>query len=159
MACLICIIVNIFHCYLSLRRLCMHKVLKLSIVSLFNAFVLYLFFLPMGNYYRILRITGWSGGMITHLSNTFCFILILISSTTLYFLVKKYLKAGVYKYWLTLSWIPFYYVLIMLNVWLIPITEEGESPASVTGLLMLFAWILYPLYLLVITVVADTSVK
>lgn len=141
------------------RSECMHKVLKLSTVSLFNAFVLYLFFLPMGNYYRLERITGWSGGEITHLSNAFCFLLILISSTTLYFLVKKYLKQGYYKYWLTLSWTPFYYVLLRINVWLIPITEAGESPAPVTGLLMIFAWMLYPLYLLVITVVADTSVK
>lgn len=137
----------------------MNKVLKLSIVSLFNAFLIYLFFLPMGNYYRIERITGWSGNKITHLSNTFCFILILISSTTLYFLVKKYLKRGLYKYWLALSWIPFYIGLTWLNVWLIPITEAGERPAPVTGLLMLFAWILYPFYLLLITVVADTSVK
>lgn len=137
----------------------MHKVLKLSIVSLFNAFVLYLFFLPMGNYYRLERITGWTGGEITHLSNAFCFILILISSITLYFLVKKYLKQGYYKYWLTLSWTPFYFGLLRLNVWLIPITEAGESPAPVIGLLMLFAWMLYPLYLLVITVVADTSIK
>jgi hypothetical protein len=137
----------------------MHKVLKLSIVSFFNAFILYLFFLPMGNFYRIERITGWSGDKITHFSNTFCFILILISSTTLYFLVKKYLKQGFYKYWLALSWTPFYFGLLRLNMWLIPITEAGESPSPVTGLLMLFAWILYPLYLLLITVVADTSVK
>lgn len=137
----------------------MHKLLKLSVVSFFNAFLLYLFFLPMGNYYRLERITGWSGGEITHLSNVFCFILILISATTLYFLVKKYLKQGGYKYWLVLSWIPFYICFIKLNVWLIPITEAGERPAPVTGLLMIFAWMLYPLYLLVITVVADTSAK
>jgi hypothetical protein len=137
----------------------MNKVLKLSIVSVFNAFLLYLFFLPMGNFYRIERITGWSGNTITSLTNTFCFILIIVSATTLYFLVKKYLQQGAFKYWLALTWIPFYIILIRLNVWLIPITERGDRPAPVTGLLLIFSWILYPFYLLVITLVADTSTK
>ncbi|MNJ64008.1 hypothetical protein D3C77_599430 [compost metagenome] len=49
----------------------MNKLLKISIVSLHNALFLYLFFLPAGNYYRIERLTGWSGDYIRNMSNTF----------------------------------------------------------------------------------------
>lgn len=128
-------------------------------MSVFNAFLLYLFFLPMGNFYRIERITGWSGNTITSLTNTFCFILIIVSATTLFLLVRKLFKDGYFKYWLTLSWIPFYIVLIVLNRWLIPITEPGESPAPVTGLLLIFCWIIYPFYIMLIIATADTTTK
>lgn len=137
----------------------MNKLLKLSIISLHNALFLYLFFLPAGNYYRIERLTGWTSDFIYGIGNTFCFILFILSSITLYLLVKKFFTTGCLKYVLTISWIPFYAILIVLNRWLIPITERGDRPAPVMGLLLIAGWILYPLYIFVITVITDITIE
>lgn len=136
----------------------MRKLMKWSLLGILNALFLYLFFLPQGNFYRITRITGWSTDSVSVLTAVVCLALFVIMSVSLYKLSRKFFYGEVSAYWSVISWVPFYVLLIVANRWLLPITQAGDNPAPVTGLLLIASWFVFPIYIAVITMFATKKV-
>lgn len=132
----------------------MNKLTKWIILSLHNALFLYLFFLPELNFYRIARLTGWASSYVLLFTKTLAVLIVVSMTITLYWLTKKYFYEKPSAYLLSVSWIPFYYILIKLNAFIIPITEAGDDPAPVTGLLIMASWVAFPLYIFIIVTFA-----
>lgn len=132
----------------------MRKLMKWSLLGILNALFLYLFFLPQGNFYRITRITGWSTDSVSVLTAVVCLALFVIMSVSLYKLSRKFFYGEASAYWSVISWVPFYVLLIVANRWLLPITQAGDNPAPVTGLLLIASWFVFPIYIAVITMFA-----
>ncbi|SCY44226.1 hypothetical protein SAMN05720606_10511 [Paenibacillus polysaccharolyticus] len=133
-----------------------HKIILCSIPS---AIFLYVFYLPQLNYYRITRLTGWSNNTMSLLISIISILLLVSFVVLFYFITKRMLYNEKFKYIPTVSWIPFYIVLILINNYTIPITESGDKPSPGTGILLIFSYVLLPVILAFIIGISTSYTK
>ncbi len=125
----------------------MNRFSKIILCSIPSAMFLYLFYLPQLNYYRITRLTGWSNNTMSLLISVISILLLVSFVVLFYFVTKSMLHNEKFKYIPTVSWIPFYIVLILINNFIIPITESGDRPSPGTGMLLILSYVLLPIIL------------
>lgn len=129
--------------------------LKLNIISILYAIMIFIPLQIMINIYRISRLTGWNIGTINILS---CIIIIFISISGTAFsilLTKKWMNRRKANYLTVILWIPYFIVFVYIFTSLFPITHGGDDPNPVVGLLALIALVLYPIYLLIINFITS----
>ena len=125
--------------------------LKLNAASLLYALLAVLPLELMLNVYRITRLSGWEIETVNALTAIFFFIN-LIGGTLLFFrLTEKWLGGRKLNYITSILWFPYFILFVFLFATLLPITYRGDDPSPVTGLLMMFGIIVYPVYILILT--------
>lgn len=125
--------------------------IKLNVVSMIYAFLLFLIIELQMNFYRIMRITGWNADRVDVGITILSWILFLLTTGITIWLTARQLTQRKSNFYMMLLWAPYFFLFITVFARLFPITDPGETPAPVTGLIAIFMILVYPLYIGVIT--------
>lgn len=120
---------------------CMKYFLKLNAVSILYALMVFIPIELMANVYRITRLTNWEIGTVNILTGLTLIIGIIGGTILIHFLTKKWLEWRKANFWTVILWIPYFVLFIYLFAFLFPITDGGDAPNSVTGLLAIGAFL------------------
>ncbi len=137
----------------------MKYLIKLNILSSLYALMFFIMIQLAVNIYRISRITGLDIGHIDRKIFIFDLILFIASSILFFMFTKKYMNGKKANYFTTILWLPYLILFIYLFASWLPITEPADKPAPVTGLIILGAAIIYPLYIVIINLFATIDFK
>jgi hypothetical protein len=130
--------------------------LKLNVVSILYALMV---FVPLEltlNVYRISRITNWEVSTVNILNGVTFIIEIIGGTILLHFLTKNWLDGRKANFWTAVLWMPYFVLLIYVFASLFPITYGGDDPNPVTGLLAIGGLLIYPFYILILNFVCMT---
>ncbi len=130
--------------------------LKLNIVSLLYGWIFFICMTLQLNYYRLLRLTGWTA------DNLDLFLLIVqlvglsVATIFIYKLTVTWLGHRRWIYATMILWIPYTVIFTMVFTYLFPISDRGDMPVPVQGLILLVMLWGYPLYIAIISLAART---
>lgn len=131
--------------------------LKLNVVSILYALMIFIPIQLMGNVYRISRLTNLEIDTVNILIIVI-FIIDCIGGTFLMLLLtKKWIDKRKANFWSTILWIPYFVLCTYIIVSLFPITNGGDSPNPVVGLLSLGGLMIYPFYILILNIFGVTT--
>ena len=111
----------------------------------------------MLNVYRISRLTNWEIGTVNILTGITLIFEIIGGTILILFLTKKWLDGRKANFWTVILWVPYFVLFIYVFASLFPITNGGDTPNPVTGLLAIGGLIVYPFYILILNSVCTTS--
>ncbi|OZU89606.1 hypothetical protein CIL03_00195 [Virgibacillus indicus] len=131
--------------------------LKLNVVSILYALMIFVPLELMLNVYRITRLTIWEIGKVNILTGLTLIIGIIGGTILIHFLTKKWLGRRKANFWTVILWIPYFVLFIYVFASLFPITNGGDAPNPVIGLLAIGGLIIYPFYILILNFVGMTS--
>lgn len=126
--------------------------LKLNVVSILYAFMLFVPVELMLNAYRVSRLTGWNLDNLLIAMSIVVIIGFISSTMFLIFLTKKWMINRKSAFWSMLLWFPYLVIFVFIFVTLFPINNPADQPGPGGGIIILGALILYPFYLLLINV-------
>ncbi|QUG41268.1 hypothetical protein KD050_18630 [Psychrobacillus sp. INOP01] len=124
--------------------------LKLNVVSILYALMVFVPLELMLNVYRISRLTNWEIGTVNILTGITLIIEIIGGTMLIFFLTKKWLGGRKANFFTVILWVPYFVLLIYVIASLFPITNGGDTPNPVTGLLAIGGLIVYPFYILIL---------
>lgn len=124
-------------------------------VSILYALFIFVPIELMVNVYRISRLTGWDIKTVNKLSNITLIVGIILGTIIFYLLTTKWLGRRRLNYFTTILWVPYFIWFVYFFVSLFPITDGGDDPNPVTGLLAIGALCSYPIYILLINVISS----
>ncbi|ASK63950.1 hypothetical protein CFK37_18190 [Virgibacillus phasianinus] len=124
--------------------------LKLNVVSLLYAVMIFIPLELMINVYRISRLTDWEISSVNALIGITIIVEIIAGSIIFIILTKKWMNGRKASFWTVILWAPYFVLFVYLFASLFPITYGGDAPNPVTGLLAIGAVIAYPVYILII---------
>lgn len=130
---------------------------KLNIFSALYALLLLIEIESMGNIYRISRVTNWPVNITNILVLIFDLFVFIISTIIFFYITRKYLNTGKLRYLLSLLWIPYFAVFTFIFALLLPITDPGDDPAPVLGLLFIGIFIIYPFYIAFLNLISSKT--
>lgn len=131
--------------------------LKLNVVSILYALMIFVPLELMLNVYRISRITNWEIGTVNILTGVTLIVEIIGGTILLVFLTKKWLGERKANFWTVILWAPYFVLFIYIFASLFPITYGGDDPNPVTGLLAIGGLIVFPFYILILNFFGMTS--
>ncbi|MGP4042486.1 hypothetical protein ACTWP4_21640 [Gracilibacillus sp. D59] len=135
----------------------MNYFLRLNVVSILYALIVFVPLEIMLNVYRISRLTNWEIGTVNIMTGLTLIVEIIGGTILLYFLTKKWLDGRKANFWTVILWAPYFVLFIYVFTSLLPITYGGDSPNPVTGLFAIGGLIVYPFYILILNFVGMTS--
>lgn len=127
-------------------------ILSINTLNILYALTLFLQTELWVNTYRVERITGWSN--IGTYTDSIIFFIFILSSIWGYFLTKRKFGGRKVKYVMSISWIPYYAIFIVLFSSLFPITSPAEKPLAGVGFYIIGSWVIFPLYITLINVLS-----
>ena len=124
--------------------------LKLNVVSILYALMVFVPLELMVNVYRISRLTTWEIDTVNILTGITLIFEIIGCTILILFLTKKWLDERKANLWTVILWVPYFVLFIYVFTSLFPITNVGDTPNPVTGLLVIAGLIVYPFYILIL---------
>lgn len=118
---------------------------KLNVMSCIYAFPFFLHAESLVNVYRLERITNWTG--IYNALNWANLALLAVSLILCYWLSKRLVSGRKSAYAAAVLWTPYFILWIWGFSMLFPLTNPGDDPAPVTGLILIFEMIVFPFYI------------
>jgi hypothetical protein len=131
--------------------------IKLNVISILYALMIFVPIQLMANVYRISRRTGWNIGTVNTLSSVTIVVGFIIGTILLLFLTKKWMESRKANLWTVILWVPYFVLFIYIIASLFPIASGGDAPNPVTGLLMTGALMVFPIYILLVNSIGLTS--
>ncbi|GAB4072057.1 hypothetical protein GCM10028778_01050 [Barrientosiimonas marina] len=128
----------------------MRYFLKLNVISILYALMIFVPLELMLNVYRISRLTNWEIGTVNILTGVILIVDVIGGTILLVFLTKKWLGERKANFWTVILWVPYFVLFIYIFASLFPITYGGDAPNPVTGLLAMGGFIVYPFYILIL---------
>ncbi|MFC7063443.1 hypothetical protein [Halobacillus seohaensis] len=126
--------------------------MKLNVVSILYAFMLFVPIELMLNAYRVSRLTGWNLDNLLIAMSIVVIIGFISSTMFLIFLTKKWMINRKSAFWSMLLWFPYLVIFVFIFVTLFPINNPADQPGPGGGIIILATLILYPFYLLLTNV-------
>ncbi|TCZ79497.1 hypothetical protein E0485_05570 [Paenibacillus albiflavus] len=133
----------------------MKQIIRLNVVSILYALFIFVPIELMVNVYRISRLTGWDINTVNKLSVITFFVNIILGTIIIYLLTAKWLGRRRLNYITTILWVPYFILFVYIFVSLFPITNGGDDPNPVTGLIVIGRFFLYPIYILLINLISS----
>jgi hypothetical protein len=130
---------------------------KVNVVSILYAMIVFIPLELMLNVYRISRLTNWEVGTVNILSGVLLIVLIISGTLLIFFVTKKWLGIRRANFWTVILWVPYFVLFIFIFASLFPITNGGDYPNPVTGLLAIGGLLVYPFYILTLNLFCRTS--
>lgn len=121
--------------------------LKLNAISMIYAFILLIDNELKLNIYRISRITELSFDLTIPAIKTIQIIGFIFCTVLLYLLIRSLFQGRKLHFIGIFLWFPYYILFRILFDLLFPFTNGQDHPNPVSGLIIMFELILYPLYL------------
>lgn len=131
--------------------------LKLNVVSILYALLVFVPLELMLNVYRISRLTNWEIGTVNIWTGVTLIVEIIGGTILLFLLTKKWLGGRKANFWTVILWVPYFILFIYVFATLFPITYGGDDPNPVTGLLVIGGLMVYPFYILTLNFFGMTS--
>lgn len=128
----------------------MNYFLKLNVISILYALMVFVPLELMLNVYRISRIINWEIGIVNILTGVTLIVEFIGVTKLLIFLTKKWLGERKANFWTVILWAPYFVLFIYIFASLFPITYGGEAPNPVTGLLAIGGLIVFLFYVLIL---------
>ncbi len=136
-----------------------YYVVKINIVSMLFALYVVLNIQLILNYYRISRITGLSFAITEIISLLFMAIGWGIFTIFAWKCITKYLGKRISNLLIVLLCIPYYLLFMRLFVALFPITDRGEIPPPIVGLIMSALLIFFAIYITLLIALATLNFR
>jgi hypothetical protein len=130
---------------------------KVNVVSILYAMIVFIPLELMLNVYRISRLTNWEVGTVNILSGVLLIVLIISGTLLIFFVTKKWLGIRRANFWTVILWVPYFVLFIFIFASLFPITNGGDYPNPVTGLLAIGGLLVYPFYILTLNLFCRKS--
>ena len=130
--------------------------LKLNVASLVFAIVLGISIELQLNFYRIWRMTGWEVDTVNGFIAVIHLIGFILSTIVFALLINKWLEGKYASFWAVILWFPYLILFVLLFGYLFPITNRGDMPAPVSGIIIIAQLIMYPIYLAFVTAFCTT---
>lgn len=128
--------------------------LKLNILSAVSGFLFFIAVQSGLNIYRVERLTGLSVNMLQNIYFAFYIIGFLFSTIILIYLIKKWKISSMSRFLLAILWFPYFYLFNRIFTTLFPFTSQGDVPSAGTGFVVILGILLYPFYLMMISLFA-----
>lgn len=128
----------------------MNYFLKLNIISMLYALIVFTPFELMLNVYRISRLTGWSLDAVNILTNIALLSTFIGGTLLVYFLTQKWLGQRKANLITAILWLPYFVLFVLAFAFLFPITYGGDDPGPAVGLLAIGGMLGYPFYILLL---------
>ncbi|WP_017471448.1 hypothetical protein [Amphibacillus jilinensis] len=122
--------------------------LRLNIIGILLAAPLFIWATTMLNVYRINRVLNVNFSTI-NLVAVAIFIAAVISVPWVLKMKNISNNSKKLDYILVVLWFPYFKVMENIFYYLFPFTDRGDLPAQVLGLVLLLAFLLYPIYILI----------
>jgi len=128
----------------------MNYFLKLNVVSMLYALMIFIPIQLMGNVYRISRLITWEIDAVNILIGVLFIICVIGGTILMLYLTRKWLGGQKANFWTVILWIPYFMFFTYINASLFPITYGGDAPNPAVGLVALGSLIVYPFYILIL---------
>ncbi|ACL20869.1 hypothetical protein Dhaf_2846 [Desulfitobacterium hafniense DCB-2] len=125
-------------------------IIKINFFAFLYALLLFIETELLLNSYRLHRMLSWFNVKTNVLLGCVIFIVLTI---IFYSITTKYLDTGKFRYFLTVLWIPYYIILVLLFAHLVPITYPGDEPLGGVAFIILGMFFIFPLYVAAITAI------
>lgn len=135
----------------------MNKFARLNTISALYALVLLIQIEPMINVYRIARVSNWPIGTVNIMILFINFAVFIVSTVIFYLFTRKYLNAGKLRCFSTVLWIPYFAMFNYCFISLFPVTNPGDDPAPVLGLIIIGIFFIYPFYIALINAASSKT--
>ncbi|WP_312115427.1 hypothetical protein [Brevibacillus reuszeri] len=135
----------------------MKHFIKLNVVSILYALMIFVPLELMVNVYRISRITGIDIGVVTIGSGIATIVGFILGTTLFFFLTNKWLNGRKMNYWTIILWVPYFVLFGYLFASYFPITYGGDDPNPATGLVAIGALLSFPFYILIINLIGSVN--
>lgn len=135
----------------------MHYFIKLNIISMLYAVVIWF---PLELILNTYRISRWLSSEVNDVQKWMIGIIIvelIVGSILIINLSKRWLTERKANFWTLVLWIPYFILLIYHCAVLFPVTNEGDTPSPVTGLFLIGGFIVYPVYILILNAASITK--
>lgn len=132
----------------------MRYFLKLNVVSMLYALIVFIPFELMLNVYRISRLSNWDIGTVNILTNIILIAVFIGGTILIYFLIQKWLDERKVNLVTAILWLPYFVLFVLIFAFLSPITYGGDDPSPVAGLLAIGGTMGYPFYILLLNSIA-----
>ncbi|GGF99126.1 hypothetical protein [Paenibacillus aceti] len=106
------------------------------------------------NTYRLARVTEMDLAKANTMIGWTVLLIWIATSFLMYGLTKVLLGSRKIKFWTSVLWIPYAAAVIYAFGSLFPITDRGEMPSPVMGLILIGAAFLYPFYIILINMLS-----
>lgn len=133
--------------------------LKLNVISMLYAFIVFIPFELMLNGYRISRLTEWDLATVNTVTNISSLSLFTGGTILVYFLTTKWFKERKVNYITAILWLPNFVLFALIFAYLFPITYGGDEPNPVMGLLAIGGALGYPFHILVLNTIAMNKAR
>lgn len=127
---------------------------KLNCFAMLYGFILFIQTEIILNYYRIENLVYWYN---TKISTILIFVVFIISTIVGYIITNRHFKMGKIRYFLTILWIPYLILFIKFFSYYFPMDNPGEEPTNVSGLILIFIYIVYPFYIALINLICTKN--
>ncbi|MFJ7746803.1 hypothetical protein [Peribacillus sp. NPDC097295] len=124
--------------------------LKVNVVSILYALILFIPLELMLNAYRISRLTTWDIGNVNIFIGWTTVVTLISGTILIFFLTKKWMGFRKAQFWTVILWAPYLVLFVVALASLFPMIDGGDVPNPGTGLLIIGALIVYPIYILII---------
>lgn len=128
--------------------------IKLNLLSAVSGFLFFIAVQSGLNIYRVERLTGLSVNMLQNIYFPFYIIGFLFSTIILIYLIKKWKISSMSRFLLAILWFPYFYLFNRIFTTLFPFTSQGDVPSAGTGFVVILGILLYPFYLMMISLFA-----
>lgn len=145
------------HCSLIDGGLDMKYFLKLNMVSMLYALMVFVPLELMVNVYRITRLLNWKVDTVNIMTGIMLIVEIIGGTLLILFLTRRWLDGRKASFWTIILWLPYFIFFIYIFASLFPITNGGDYPNPATGLLAIGGLIVYPFYILILNFVGMIS--
>lgn len=135
----------------------MKHFIKLNMVSMLYALMIFIPIQLAANVYRISRLTTWDLGTVNIISSLVIVAGFIFGTVLLLYITKKWLKDKKANFLTVILWAPYFILFVYIIASLFPITYEGDAPNPVTGLIAIGALLAFPIYILIMNFFSYTS--
>lgn len=125
----------------------MNYFLKLNGLSILYALAFFIHVELLLNVYRISRVTGLEISSVSNWGTIIFFLELIVGSFIFYKMNVHFLPKSKLNYLAILLWIPYSLLLLLGFATVFPITDAGDKPNPVTGLILFAEMVIYPLIL------------
>ena len=131
--------------------------MKLNVISILYAIMVFVPIELMLNVDRISRLTKWEIGTVITFTVITLIVKIIGGTILLVLLTKRWLGERKANFFTVILWVPYFVLFINAFASLFPITYRGDIPNPVTGLVIIGGLITYPFYILSLNFFGMTS--
>lgn len=132
-----------------------NPMLALNVLSAVSGFLFFIAIETGLNLYRVQRLTGLGFAALKNIYFIFFILGSVFSTIILTVLNRKWKLGSMSRFLQAVLWFPYFYLFVRTYIALFPFTDPGDVPSAGTGFIVILGILLYPFYLILISLFAS----